>query len=627
MQVTGLQAGAGVSAAVVDATLATLENATQTAPAAVPAARSNATVNATADTAIAPGANDETAAPLKGEPGIVKLKQIVQGNNPRTYFDEKEMAELTESVRTHGVMQAISVRILGDDTFQIIAGERRYRAAMAAYGVDFDMPVLKFDCTEAQAAVLAHIENTQRADMSATEEAVSAAQILAYVQGDRAEAARQLSWSMSKLESRLALMNCSELVRKALDERKIKLGHAELLAALAKEGQDKLLAPVIDRGLSVSDLKAVIEKAAHKLSAAKFDKKDCAGCQHNSSVQGTMFAEAITDGGCTNATCYKAKTEEHLEQVKDSLKDEYPVIKIVRVGDNFAQVKIRADGKTGVGEEQAAACRGCSNFGAAVSALPEHMANVFKDQCFDPVCNQAKVAANIKAQQQALADAQAASAPAAGGAAAKGSSKGAATGADKAKGTGNQAQVKATVSEGEKVKAYRENLWRTAMKRELSKSYEVSVPYLVALAITGNIRHVSQDFMKQVFEKIGDEKCAKDLLGVTQQTHQLDSDRMEMATKMIAVSAMLNLPVSELQSLAKHVKLDLTKHWKMDADFLNLFTKSEIQVIAESVGLDKAYGDGFKKLFNEKKEPLIQALLGVANFDFSAKIPPVIMYK
>jgi PRTRC genetic system ParB family protein len=624
MQVTGLQAGAGVSAAVVDATLATLDNATQTAPAAVPATPNKATANATADTAIAPVANDPTAAPLKGEPGIVKLAYIVQGNNPRTYFDEKEMTDLIESVRTHGVMQAISVRVIADNMFQIIAGERRYRAAQAAFGDDFDMPVLKFNCTEDEARVLSHIENTIRADMSPTEEAVSAAQILAQVRGDRAEAARLLSWSPSKLESRLALMNCSEPVRKALNERKIKLGHAELLAALAKEGQDKLLAPVIERGLSVSDLKAVIEKAAHKLSAAKFDKKDCAGCQHNSSVQGTMFAEAITDGGCTNATCYKAKTEEHLEQVKDSLKDEYPVIKIVRVGDNFAQVKIRADGKAGVGEEQEAACRGCSNFGAAVSALPEHMATVFKDQCFDPVCNQKKVAENIRAQQQAEAEAKAASAPAAGGAAAKGSSKGPAAGADKAKGPG---KAQATVSEGEKVKAYRENLWRTAMKRELSKSYEVSVPYLVALAITGNIRHVSQDFMKQVFEKIGDEKCAKDLMGVTQQTHNLDAGRMEMATKMIAVSAMFNLPVAELQSLAKHIKLDLTKHWKMDADFLNLFTKSEIQVIAESVGLDKAYGDGFKKLFNEKKEPLIQALLGVANFDFSAKIPPVIMYK
>ena len=65
----------------------------------------------------------------------------------------------------------------------------------------------------------------------------------------------------------------------------------------------------------------------------------------------------------------------------------------------------------------------------------------------------------------------------------------------------------------------------------------------------------------------------------------------------------------------------------MDATFLNLFTKSQIQLIAKSIGLDKALGDGFSKVFNEKKEPLIAALLAVKNFDYSATIPPVLMYK
>lgn len=65
----------------------------------------------------------------------------------------------------------------------------------------------------------------------------------------------------------------------------------------------------------------------------------------------------------------------------------------------------------------------------------------------------------------------------------------------------------------------------------------------------------------------------------------------------------------------------------MDATFLNLFTKSEIQVIAKSVKLDKALGDGFNKLFAEKKDALIVALTSVKNFDYSAAIPPVLMYK
>lgn len=70
----------------------------------------------------------------------------------------------------------------------------------------------------------------------------------------------------------------------------------------------------------------------------------------------------------------------------------------------------------------------------------------------------------------------------------------------------------------------------------------------------------------------------------------------------------------------------LTKHWKLDKEFLELLTKSEIGVIAKSVGLDKAIGDGFAKLANEKKDDLIKKLLGVKDFDYSATIPPVLMY-
>ena len=336
--------------------------------------------------------------PPRGVPGFIKIKNLNRGNNPREYFDPKELADLTDSVREHGINQPILVRPIGDGLYEIIAGERRYRAALAAHGEEYDMPVLIRDCTDSEARILANIENTLRADMSATEEARSAAVIVGEVKGDRDEAARLLSWSRSKLDSRLALMNCSDSVRTMLNERKIKLGHAELFASLSKENQDKILPALLERSLSVPDLKALIEKAAAKLATAIFDKADCTACQHNSSVQRTMFETSVTDGSCTNSTCYKAKTDAALENTKESLKDEYPVIRIVRAGDNFAQVKLRADGPAGVGEAQAEACRSCANFGAAVSALPERLGAVFKDQCFNTACNQEKVAARIRSE-------------------------------------------------------------------------------------------------------------------------------------------------------------------------------------------------------------------------------------
>lgn len=628
MQVSG-HIQSSVAPAIVDASLATIENSTTAKVAAKPliaalaaAAIVNIPANAPSDASLESAvASVSGNTPPRGQPGFVKIKFLVRGDNPRRYFDPQEMQDLTASVREHGINQPILVRPLGDGQYQIIAGERRYRAALAAHGDEFDMPVLIRECTDSEARILSNIENTMRADMSATEEALSAAVIVGEVKGDRNEAARLLSWSRSKLDTRLALMNCSESVRKALDERAIKLGHAELFASLSKENQDKLLPALIERSLSIADLNALIEKAAAKLSAAIFDKGDCAACPHNSSVQRIMFQESITDGSCTNNACYKTKTETALEATKESLKDEYPVIRIVRAGDNFAQVKLRADGPTGVGEVQAEACRGCAEYGAAISALPERMGTVYKDQCFNTACNQQKVAARIRSEKEAK-DALAKAATEATGA------NVAPKGAAEAKAKENKpAEVKTTVSEGDKIKAYRELVWRKAMKKEIGASYETGVQYLITLAVTGNIRHVNQTKMTNVFEKLLGVSKASDLSKVADQAQQMSPDQMDSAIHMLAVSAMDDLPVIELTRLAKHIKLDLTKHWKMDAEFLALFTKSEIEVIAKSVKLDKALGDSFKKLTTEKKDVLIEKLLAVKGFDYSAAVPTVLMPK
>ncbi len=110
-----------------------------------------------------------------------------------------------------------------------------------------------------------------------------------------------LGWSRSTLDKRLALMNCSEAVLDALNTRALQLGHAELLATLAKDKQDKLLPVIIAERKSIAELKKTIEAAACSLAIAIFDKADCAACQHNSSLQTEMFGEAIATGNCTNA--------------------------------------------------------------------------------------------------------------------------------------------------------------------------------------------------------------------------------------------------------------------------------------------------------------------------------------
>jgi len=166
----------------------------------------------------------------------LKLSQIVSGPNHRQYFDPQAMKELEEGLKAAGgVTQPIQVRPHPerDGVFEIMAGERRWRAARSVYGDDYDMPVVIREATDAEARALGIIENHFRDDTSDIEQAEGAASLLSYNKGDKHETALQLGWNVDTLERRLLLLNCVPAVRIALNERRIKLGHAELLEAVA----------------------------------------------------------------------------------------------------------------------------------------------------------------------------------------------------------------------------------------------------------------------------------------------------------------------------------------------------------------------------------------------------------
>lgn len=167
------------------------------------------------------------------------IRRIVQGKNPRTYFDPVKMKELEDGIRAVGVIQPIVVRpIPGTDLFEIIAGERRWRAAKNVFGDDYEIPVTVQEAGDAQAEAMAVIENHHRADMSAAEEAHAAQRQLQRNRGDREETARAMGWSADVLDRRLALLACTPTVLQALTERRILIGHAELLSGIPPDKQD-----------------------------------------------------------------------------------------------------------------------------------------------------------------------------------------------------------------------------------------------------------------------------------------------------------------------------------------------------------------------------------------------------
>ncbi|MFM0046077.1 PRTRC system ParB family protein [Paraburkholderia sediminicola] len=549
------------------------------------------------------------------------LKRIRLGRNPRTYFDPKKMAEITESIRAHGVDTPIIVRpvVEEDYDFEVIAGGRRYRGALDAHGGDYAMPITVRVVDDVEARRIALTENIQRDDLSPAEEAVDAAELLGLHGGDRDVTAKILGWSRSTLDGRLALLNCSTAVLDALSQRQISIAHAELLAALSKENQDRVLPVVVAEKRSAADVRKLVESASCALASAIFDKADCAGCPHNSSTQAQMFGEAIGTGNCTNRACFNEKTEKQLETIAVPLREEFQVVRIVRAGDNNTRVQLAVDGPKGVGLEQAKACHACSNYGAAVSGLPDAMGKVYRGQCFDTVCNMKKVGARIQAEKAATAPQKTAADKG------KPGTKGA--GAASATTVAASNPTATVVAESERVKSYRVKLWRKALRADIGMDHDLARQYLIAVVLSGHARQIDDAVYRKLFERItGTDSPVANLPKAVEAVQAAGADAQSNLMIGMIFSAIDGLDVTYLTQLCKTHKLDLKKHWKLDKEFLELITKSEMMVLADELGIRAALGDSVKKVFAKSKPEVIEALLAVDGFDYAGKVPKVLKF-
>lgn len=246
------------------------------------------------------------------KPLTLPLSLIQPGGNPRRFFSPAKHDELVASIRMRGLLQPLLVRpALDSDTYLLVAGGRRYRAALEVYGAEGLVPTICREMTDQEALEAAIDENDVREDASETEQADAALRVLAACQDDRAEAARRLGWSTFKLDRRLALAGLSSAVKAALDERRIKVGHAELLAAVPADKQDKALETILSSGIDVAKTRELLQRLTQNLAAATFDKTECASCGYNSARQRALFETHVDDGHCTNGACFALKIEAH----------------------------------------------------------------------------------------------------------------------------------------------------------------------------------------------------------------------------------------------------------------------------------------------------------------------------
>ena len=192
----------------------------------------------------------------------IRISRITpRGDQPRKTFDENALQVLADSIREHGVIQPIVVREIGvlEDNYEIIAGERRWRAAKMA-GLD-EIPAVIMTGDELKIAEVALIENVQRKDLNPIEEAMAYKALIERFDLKQEEVARQAGKSRSAVANMLRLLELPDEVLALVQEEKLSMGHARAILGLADEEKMFPLAEmIIAKELSVREVEALVRK-------------------------------------------------------------------------------------------------------------------------------------------------------------------------------------------------------------------------------------------------------------------------------------------------------------------------------------------------------------------------------
>jgi ParB family transcriptional regulator, chromosome partitioning protein len=176
--------------------------------------------------------------------------------NPRRLFTDDELDELAASIRERGIIQPIVVRALKGGNFEIIAGERRWRAAQRAEL--HDVPIAVVEANDAQSLEYAIIENVQRADLNPIEEATGYLALMDDFNRTQEEVAQIVGKSRPHIANTIRLLKLSEPVKQLIRAGKISAGHARLL--VGQPNAELIAHEIIDKGWSVRDLEADMRK-------------------------------------------------------------------------------------------------------------------------------------------------------------------------------------------------------------------------------------------------------------------------------------------------------------------------------------------------------------------------------
>lgn len=192
-------------------------------------------------------------------PSTLPLSQIEScRNQPRKNFDPEKLEELADSIRQHGVIQPLTVRKLSSGYYQIIAGERRWRAARLA-GLT-EIPAVVIEADDQKAMELAMIENLQREDLDPIEEAQGFRALVQEYGMTQEEAARRVGKSRSAVANSMRLLDLSQTLQELVAQGKLSAGHARAILPLSPSVRVKVADEIVSKGLNVRQTEQLVKR-------------------------------------------------------------------------------------------------------------------------------------------------------------------------------------------------------------------------------------------------------------------------------------------------------------------------------------------------------------------------------
>lgn len=217
---------------------------------------------------------DNAMEPTSGESVRLSINEIEPNRDqPRKIFEEQALAELSASIKEHGVLQPLLVRPMTDGSYRLVAGERRYRAARMA-GVT-EVPVTIREMTDEEESIFALIENLHREDLNAIEEAQGIKTLIDTFGFTQEEAAQKVGKSRTAVTNSLRLLNLPEDISNLVRDGKISMGHARALLSFEDTAEASRVAQlVVKDGISVRDVERLAKSAQKtRKSPEKREKK------------------------------------------------------------------------------------------------------------------------------------------------------------------------------------------------------------------------------------------------------------------------------------------------------------------------------------------------------------------